>query len=981
MANEFKIKKGLIVDGTGTVVDIQGTQGQLFSVTDNLAGSNIFAVSDISGVPILQCGVDYGYGNVSIDMPYNNGYTLNVGSTGNGSIITTGRIFCGDDFYVQGEAIIPSGPVIVGLTSNFNSLATAKVIVKGNQTFGLPGLGINNNGRWLSIEGNADASGEGSGRIFFTEHNSTTAGMDNYGMSLGYRGGATSIVGASGNTWTGLTQIGNGQWGMFGHNDDATGALIMSGDRAATFVEFHSNDIKGAGDIYVADQIIHTGDTNTYMQFHAADQWRVVTGGTERLEVNNSLSTFTTPTLIQTTGGGMLTLKDTNSTGDAATPYINFVDSAGTRQGYVGIGSGGSAKLYLEGLDGIQTNNPLAVNGNLSTSGDLTVSGGDISLGGTGRIQGVDTVSASTDAANKAYVDNRLATLGQSFTRSGINSSTYTMLCTVAGDRLASVIEMTITGTSGSVVIASSFEIICNHSTDIHVRSMSGDYSKVTLRITSNNNEDYSIEAKHNGSSTTEVEVFVFPRAGETITPTTTDPGYTGAEYEHHATDGWRFGGEDGNVESSTVIIDGKLGVGTSSPGVRLQVGDGDIQLDDGYEILWDNNGLITAGETINLTTSSSTSKITLDGNDSAMIFTTGNSVAVTIDDNQEVGIGTTTPNQKLHVNGATQLGDISATVNFGTVALKVVEGTVSTGPTLGSGAVGAQAVLYSNGQFGMYTGVNGTTGDTWMQSQRNNANVATYNILLNPAGGRVAIGHNNPTGKLDVFRPDTNYSVNLSDTLSRSGLVVKSSGNFDSKITFSSGAGSRQYIQALNNAASTGRDISINPYGGNVGVGTSAPGQKLTVNGRALIQNSTTPFYIKVNSTYKSWVHHIASNDTYVLAPSTADGGETWDWTNQTSFSTSGIVTANNFVLSSDKRNKTKIEDLTGNNVDISWKSFEMKGNEGEYRTGVIAQELEENHPEFVNTDDKGFKSVKYIDLLIAKIAELEARLEKLEK
>lgn len=41
----------------------------------------------------------------------------------------------------------------------------------------------------------------------------------------------------------------------------------------------------------------------------------------------------------------------------------------------------------------------------LITSGDLTVSGGDIVLGGTGRIQGVDTVSANTDAANKAYVD------------------------------------------------------------------------------------------------------------------------------------------------------------------------------------------------------------------------------------------------------------------------------------------------------------------------------------------------------------------------------------------------------------------------------------------------------------------------------------------------------------------------------------------------------------------------------------------------
>ena len=55
MANEFKIMKGLIVEGAsgGTVVDVQGSQGQLFSVTDDLSGS-IFAVSDISGVPILD---------------------------------------------------------------------------------------------------------------------------------------------------------------------------------------------------------------------------------------------------------------------------------------------------------------------------------------------------------------------------------------------------------------------------------------------------------------------------------------------------------------------------------------------------------------------------------------------------------------------------------------------------------------------------------------------------------------------------------------------------------------------------------------------------------------------------------------------------------------------------------------------------------------------------------------------------------------
>jgi hypothetical protein len=70
MANEFIVRKGLIVEGAsgGTVVDVQGSQGQLFSVTDDLSGS-IFAVSDISGVPIFDVnssGVSYFDGNVGI---------------------------------------------------------------------------------------------------------------------------------------------------------------------------------------------------------------------------------------------------------------------------------------------------------------------------------------------------------------------------------------------------------------------------------------------------------------------------------------------------------------------------------------------------------------------------------------------------------------------------------------------------------------------------------------------------------------------------------------------------------------------------------------------------------------------------------------------------------------------------------------------------------------------------------------------------
>ena len=55
------------------------------------------------------------------------------------------------------------------------------------------------------------------------------------------------------------------------------------------------------------------------------------------------------------------------------------------------------------------SNAPVRIADDLTIDSDLTVTGGDITLGGTGRIQGIDTVSAGTDAANKTYVDNQVA--------------------------------------------------------------------------------------------------------------------------------------------------------------------------------------------------------------------------------------------------------------------------------------------------------------------------------------------------------------------------------------------------------------------------------------------------------------------------------------------------------------------------------------------------------------------------------------------
>jgi len=111
MANEFKIKKGLIVEGAsgGTVVNVLGSQGQLLSVTDDLSGS-IFAVSDISGVPILDVNSS---GLVTVDGPFT--------QTGGGATILSGTLD------VDGEVTIGSGEYLSWGTSGATAIEGSTV--------------------------------------------------------------------------------------------------------------------------------------------------------------------------------------------------------------------------------------------------------------------------------------------------------------------------------------------------------------------------------------------------------------------------------------------------------------------------------------------------------------------------------------------------------------------------------------------------------------------------------------------------------------------------------------------------------------------------------------------------------------------------------------------------------------------------------------------------------------------------------------
>jgi len=96
----------------------------------------------------------------------------------------------------------------------------------------------------------------------------------------------------------------------------------------------------------------------------------------------------------------------------------------------------------------------------LEVAGDITVNNGNITLGGLGRITGVDTVSAATDATNKAYVDATVSAaaytpdIWQVNAASDLDTQDTTLICDTVRIRNGS------TNTAGSGTNAGEIAII-----------------------------------------------------------------------------------------------------------------------------------------------------------------------------------------------------------------------------------------------------------------------------------------------------------------------------------------------------------------------------------------------------------------------------------------------------------------------------------------------------------------------------------------
>jgi hypothetical protein len=232
------------------------------------------------------------------------------------------------------------------------------------------------------------------------------------------------------------------------------------------------------------------------------------------------------------------------------------------------------------------------------------------------------------------------------------------------------------------------------------------------------------------------------------------------------------------------------------------------------------------SGGTVNATTGAFSGNVTFPG--SGIWNSSGN-----------VGIGTTGPNEKLSVSGnilANTYAYISSEASgtdsvYGYNAIGTgSSGNLKTGPVNAS-SVHPQAIV-----MGPSEGIRFLTSSAWPGISTDFA-ISTYERMrINPSGN-VGIGTTAPSAKLTVSYDGINNYADIAG-----GNVTFTTNTNSATVLTIKGTGTADLLNVLDNTT----EVLTILDGGNVGIGTTAPGYKLDVSGNARITTNlgvgTTP-------------------------------------------------------------------------------------------------------------------------------------------
>jgi hypothetical protein len=318
-------------------------------------------------------------------------------------------------------------------------------------------------------------------------------------------------------------------------------------------------------------------------------------------------------------------------------------------------------------------------------------------------------------------------------------------------------------------------------------------------------------------------------------------------------------------------------------------------------------------------------------------------SAVVTVTPTGYVGIGTIVPTRALDINGVMQLSS---------------SGNAATQADILFDNAGSIAASQSNLYFTSDGDGNGS-GDIIFKTGAESTSSSTE-LMRVRSTGNVGIGTATPTFSIGKGLNISGSAGVLNDAVIRLSETSSSLGNMEIRSTARGTSGNRLEIGEGSDIFMVIRsddDAGGSTLRGNVGIGTSAPSEKLEVCGN-----------VKV-------IGNISASGTVL-------GGQ-------------GISCSSDIRYKKDitplPNALTSVMKLQG--VNYNWKvnEFPEKHFTDTKQIGFIAQDLEKIYPEMVFTDEKGFKSVDYSRLTPVlveaikeqqkQIKELQDRLEKLEK
>ena len=255
MANEFKVKKGLIVDGINTVLDVQGTLGQLFSVTDSLTG-DLFSVSDVSGIPILNVSSS-GLVNIDGDLNLGDSNKIQLGDSQDLHIFHDGS-----NSFIRDNGT--GGLVLEGSNMLELKARSGEIYLRGNENSSVQlyhnnNIRLNTSNVGVTVTGNllpeADASrtlGTGSIRWNFAYiNNALTVSDGNFNTTTSFKFNKGLIVEGS------VDPAATG----YGYYESAGTNIVLKGDASGRSGIFFESEKDGTN--------INDPSDYGFIQFHA----------------------------------------------------------------------------------------------------------------------------------------------------------------------------------------------------------------------------------------------------------------------------------------------------------------------------------------------------------------------------------------------------------------------------------------------------------------------------------------------------------------------------------------------------------------------------------------------------------------------------------------------------------------------------------------------------------------------------------------